>query len=430
MTSPSERALTPFEEAHARSILDAEPEVVPIPPARVPRILVATVVRKPPAVVAAWLRTIRWQQLRDPISLDLWVTLDTQGEPYHGEVVKLVQSGVDHVEVASPSDGYADYGDTGTTRQWSPKAWHRVGALKNAILAHAVREGYDAVWLVDADVLCDPWTLQSLLDAQAPVTSAVYWTFWTKRRPEDAIHQQCGPQVWLRHPYVLDGRGWTAPDFRRALVDRQRVRVWGLGACTLIQRDPLLKGLDFRPVGTLPAGPMADGEDRHFCWRADALHVLLYADAWPDVWHCYHPEQRDEIPQMLERLARDHSERPRLGDLISARVTNLEAPVAGTQWLRGRLGAMKLHPEVEQILASLRVGETAVRKIHFPVHWPEAQLRNKSCVLRFELLDAKPFAVAPTIDQETLVGSTGGVIDPTTLTADQLGEVLAEASAQ
>jgi hypothetical protein len=47
--------LTPQEEAHARSIGDTQVALAPIPPAKVPRILVGSVVRKRPEIVRAYL---------------------------------------------------------------------------------------------------------------------------------------------------------------------------------------------------------------------------------------------------------------------------------------------------------------------------------------------------------------------------------------
>lgn len=426
----AKQQLTEFERAHAASILDENPILEPIYPA--PKILIASVVRKPPKVVKAWLQSLQWQHTREPADISFAFIADTKGEPYHDEVLGLLtETPKAVVEIAEPSKGYESYREhTGITRGWSPDAWHRVGDLKNKLLHYAKVNGYDAIWLVDADVLCESWTLQSLLDSRAPIVSGVYWTFWSKRSELDAVWQHAGPQVWLRHPYTLSGRTWTEAGFRQALIDRQRVQVWGLGACTLISRAALEKGVSFAKVAELPPGPMSDGEDRHFCARADNLHIEMVADAWPDIYHAYHTDEYDQIDQMMGRLARPSTVvKPEKGDLISAVLTNLESPTTPPQWIRGRLGFLKVLPEVEEALVGLTPGERALERVHFPMHYPDQKLRGRTLTVQIDLLDAKPFRLPPTIDQELVVGSLGKAIDATTMTTDQLNDILEGAAA-
>jgi len=427
--------LTPEEAAHAASITDENPTLAPIPPKAIPKILVASVIRKPPEVIRAFLQTLAWQEFRRPTQCDYYFVNDCGSESYAQDVARLLsefssRSGSVLVYDAASSEGWQEYANTDRTRQWTPKAWHRVGALKDQIFQHALDQQYDGVWLVDADVMCSPHTLQSLMDAEAPIVSGVYWTFWTRHRETDAHFQHCGPQVWLRHPYSLDGRGWTEPRFREALVNRRRVRVWGLGACTLVSRAALEKGVRFAKVGDLPPGPMADGEDRHFCWRADALHLEMVADAWPNIYHAYHEAEYDQIPAMLDRLGRHTGwDRPATRDsYISARFRNLDLPGTPPAYVRGVLGRLDLLPEVSQLLLTMKPGDRVLRKIHFPAHYPEIappfpQLGGTSCIMEFTLLDVQDDNLPPTIDQEILRGTLGN-IDPTTLTERQLDEVL------
>ena len=456
--------LTETENAHAASILDPEPTIEPIPPERKVRILVGSVVRKPPEVLDAWLKTLEWQQLRTPTQIDYvflhnFSATDSFREGSLALLDAFSANGTTHfAQVQAPAA--EDYGQNATTRQWTPEAWHRVGAAKDTIIQRALDENYDYLWLVDADVLCDPFTLQSLLDSadvehhridpsayRGPIVSGVYWTQWSKQSEEDAEHQHCGPQVWLRHPYEVSGRGWTAQSFREALVQRQRIRVWGLGACTLIPAHALRKGASFSRMGDLPPGPMSDGEDRHFCHRADNLHLELVADAWPDIYHAYHPSEYDRIPEMLERLERVQYALPggpnsdvnvfhlgtgyaKPGDLVSLRISNLELNVAlETQYIRGRLGVLNLLPELEEALHELPIGESKLVKAHYPVHAKNPQLRNQSFVMRVTLFDAKPFGLAPTIDEEVLLGGKSKkVIDCMAYDQKQVDEMVDGAS--
>jgi hypothetical protein len=436
--------LTPQERQHADSIGDTNPLLAPIPPEIKPRILVASVVRKPPEVVTALLQTLSWQKTRKPVEVSYAFLTDfAPADPFRAATIALLTdfaAKVERVTLLHSQNPGGDYGEGQGSRQWTPNAWHRVGALKNRLIQLCLDGRYDAIWLVDADVLCDAWTLQSLIDCDAPVVAGVYWTHWRQPQPGDTQVVHAGPQVWLRHPYILSGHGHTEASFRSALITRQLVRVWGLGACTLFHRAALEKGVNFTPVPEgLPPGPMADGEDRHLCERARRLHIPLYADAWSDIYHAYHPSEYGKIPDTLKRLERGEPVRPGLGDAVSIRLDCLEPiPVVGNptmfslvppQFIRGRLGIMNLLPELEEAIAATPVGERKIITLHYPVHYEYDTLRGQSRLVAMTLLDAKPYGLAPTIEQECFVGARSGAIkDPTTLTGEQVDQVLEESN--
>ena len=450
--------LTPSETEHARSIADPEPVLRPIPPKRITRILLASPVRKPPVVLEQLLRTIAWQVLPENVQLDVLFAPNYGDEPHKEEALALLTgSGLQighEVSVWSNAPVIAgDYGEATETRSWSKTAFTRLAALKNRILQHAMDEGYDFVWLLDADVMCDPWTLQSLLDTadharwlafegvyRPPIVAGVYWTRWQRRNPASTDNVHAGPQVWLTHPYRLSGRGWTEADFRKALVERERVRVWGLGACTLIPVERLRHGVSFAPFEGLPPGPMSEGEDRHFCAWANAKHCEMIADGWPDIVHAYHPALYGELAEKVSKLNYKNPEYPielpvRFGDLTSFQLEMLEPVIDGTgrvirlgpKWVRGRYGALPVLPQVEEALGGLKRGQSKTVKLHFPQHWPEARLRLQSLVARVTLYDYKPFGLPPVIDEEFFVGGhSGRMIDHSTHTSEQLEEIAAD----
>lgn len=428
-------SLSPFELAHAKSIL--EPATVePLPPDRRYKVLVGSVVRKNPHVIAAFLRTLAWQRLRAKLDVSYhfitdYAPMDEALKPL--AVLDLLENFKKDHEVTLEHHGDnkgGDYGEGTETRQWQPTAWHRVGALKNRILQHVLSGAFDACWLVDADVLCDPTTLQSLWDTREPIVAGVYWTHWQKPNQYASGTVHAGPQVWLRHPYQLSGRGYTEAEFRDVLIRRGKVRVWGLGACTLIHRGAIEKGVNFSPAGTLPPGPMSDGEDRHFCWKADALHLPMYADAWPDIYHAYHPEEYGEIDRRLEQLNTVELLDAVPGQLVSAVLRNLEQPDVPPEFVRGRIGTLGVLPEIEEAIASLTVGESKLVRVHFPVEYGFAPYRGQTRIFHVELLDAKPYRLPPVIDSELLWGSrSGSTIDAITLNGCQLSDMVAAATA-
>ena len=183
---------------------------------------------------------------------------------------------------------------------------------------------------------------------------------------------------------------------------------------------------------------MSEGEDRHFCARAEALHLKMVADPWPDIFHAYHPQEYFQIGDYLYRLERTQQKEPHLGDLISAKVEVID-PVPdgngnmhrlGAKWVRGRLGSLNVLPEIEEELGGMQVGAHKLLKIHYPSHFSLPQLRNQNKIVRLTLLDAKPFMIAPVIDREVFVGNRSGRwIDHTTLTDEQMDDIARGATA-
>jgi len=425
--------LTDYERKHAQSITEPA-TVVPIPPHKIDKILVASVVRKPPIVLRAFLKTIRQAVEKADLSY-FFITDFAKSDDYADESLKLISTFCSEHPHASFTQHHSnlgkDYGDGPQTRQWTASAFARMGTLKNTILQKALSEGFDMLWLLDADVLCDPWTLQSLRDCEQAVVAAVYWTQWQRVLPNSTDTVHAGPQVWLRHPYQLSGHGYTEAEFRAALVDRKLLRVWGLGACTLFRRGAIEKGVSFTPVPEgLPGGPMSDGEDRHLSERARRLHIPLYADAWPDIWHAYHPAEYSDIDKWVRRLSEPRPV-PTRGDLVNVRLQNLEQPELAPQWVRGRLGNLGVVPELEEAIASLSIRDAKVVRVHFPIHYPLAAYRNRTLLFHVKLLDAKPYRLAPVIEREILQGAkTGTTVDATTLTQAQLDAALEDATAK
>jgi hypothetical protein len=166
--------------------------------------------------------------------------------------------------------------------------------------------------------------------------------------------------------------------------------------------------------------------------RAEALHLKLVADPWPDIFHVYHrPQDEALIPEWLSRLSSlvpDDSDEPepivhhpRLGDLVSLELTALEpiptqqGPMhAPAQFVRGRLGQLPLHPELGDAILGMQRGETAIHRIHFGQDWPFQPYRDgKGRLIRVTLIDHKPYGFAPVIEEEILSSPTGW-IDTTT----------------
>lgn len=197
------------------------------------------------------------------------------------------------------------------THYWKRENIEHVAWMKDEIIEYAVKEGYEGLFLVDSDLVLYPQTLKHLVETigNANIVSEVFWTRWQKG-------DRFLPNVWLQDQYSfyqshsnqLEGEELEAAKTQSELFLKElRIPgvypVGGLGACTLIKRDALKAGVQFRKLYNLSWL----GEDRHFCLRAAALGFALWADTYYPPYHIY---RDSEIPGAKKFL-----------DLIQKRIT-------------------------------------------------------------------------------------------------------------
>lgn len=141
----------------------------------------------------------------------------------------------------------------------------------------------------------------------------------------------------------------------------------------------------------LPTGGMWQGEDRTFSLRANRAHLPLFADAWPDIFHVYRPEDIPMIPRWMEYLRTDKPSSPTFGNLVSFSIEPLEEPsLAGKKLhIRGRFGQIKMLSEIEYDLADLSVGNSAITKLHFPLWYEKEDYRGQTKLVRLTLNDVR-----------------------------------------
>ncbi len=161
------------------------------------------------------------------------------------------------------------------THHWNPSTVDRVIAIKNLAINVFLQTDAEYLFLLDSDVILQPFTLEVLLESNAFVVCEVYWTQWRKNEAGTPPHL---PNVWDVHPYKFI----NAQNLIR-LTQPGVYRVGGLGACTLIHRSVLELGVNFSKI------PGVDfwGEDRHFCIRASCFGIGLFADTQVTPFHLY-----------------------------------------------------------------------------------------------------------------------------------------------
>lgn len=181
------------------------------------------------------------------------------------------------------------------THYWNEKLIWKVAEYKNKIIHYCQKRKYDYLFLVDSDLVLHPKTVEHLISTGKDIISEIFWTKWQPDSPEL-------PQVWLYDQYSMiemqRGENITREeaDIRiNSFLEKMRkpgvYEVGGLGACTLITRKALNKGVNFSEIYNISFW----GEDRHFSIRAAALGFKLFVDTSYPAYHIYRPSDLEDV---------------------------------------------------------------------------------------------------------------------------------------
>ncbi|MEG6511284.1 glycosyltransferase [Desulforamulus ruminis] len=245
------------------------------------RVLVASPVKQKEAILKEFLESLG--NLHQENLLVDFVFIDDQNDHHLLEAFRLANPAVRIIKAESNNPYLRDE----KTHHWREELIWRVADFKNKFIAMAYEEGYDYLFLVDSDLYLHPQTLVHLVSLQKDIVSEVFWTRW------DPGFIPL-PQVWLTDQYQLfhapRGQKFSEQEVRRRTLEFLEMlsrpgtyKVGGLGACTLISRKSLALGVSFSELYNLHLW----GEDRHFCIRAVALGLELYADTHFPPFHIY-----------------------------------------------------------------------------------------------------------------------------------------------
>lgn len=173
------------------------------------------------------------------------------------------------------------------THNWKEQLIWKVADFKDSIIEHAKQKNFDYIFLIDSDLVLHPYTLKQLVSTGKDIISEIFWTKWQPNAPEL-------PQVWMQDVYtqynVSRGEALNQYEINKRhqeFISKLRIpgiyEVGGLGACTLISKYAMDKGVSFKEIKNLSFW----GEDRHFCIRAAALGLSLYVDTNHPAYHIY-----------------------------------------------------------------------------------------------------------------------------------------------
>jgi len=174
------------------------------------------------------------------------------------------------------------------SHMWKESLIWKIASYKDIMIHTALEHHYDYLFLIDSDLVMNPEALMQLISAQKDIISNIFWTQW------DADDKKILPQVWMLDHYTLfqHRRGeilseiekkQREEDFINKLKEPGVYEVGGLGACTLLSRNAMDQGINFKEIKNISLW----GEDRHFCIRAQALGLSLYVDTHYPAYHIY-----------------------------------------------------------------------------------------------------------------------------------------------
>lgn len=195
-------------------------------------------------------------------------------------------------------DRFSRYTSDEVTHIWDSTSIRKIAYFKDTIIEYALDHNYDYLFFLDSDIVVDHRTLQQLASRNVEIISNVFWTQW---KPNWQLEPQC---FWMpalnrqsKSPFSPPISAEEARQLQRNFFAKMRIpgmyKVDGLGACTLISRSALQKGVRFKEIPNLSLL----GEDRHFCVRAGAAGIDLYFDTVYPVYHIYREAYLDRVDE-------------------------------------------------------------------------------------------------------------------------------------
>ena len=160
------------------------------------------------------------------------------------------------------------YEKTGNDHLWTLDLMARMSVLRNMTIRKMLDGGYDYWFSVDTDIVLDPRTLKTLVEADKDIVSEIFWT------------QAPSGRYWCNAWMVDQAQGmdeaWRKPGL---------YRVGMTGACTLVKRRVFEAGVDYTQIPNIKTA--LRGEDRHFCVRAACAGFEMWVDSHCPATHLY-----------------------------------------------------------------------------------------------------------------------------------------------
>lgn len=241
------------------------------------RVLVGSPVYQKPEILKAFLRSLK-KLNRNTISIDYMFVDDNIDENSSKQLAEFEREESTVMNVRGTEQGVYLCNDE--SHHWDNGLMVKVANYNNFIINYTIENNYD---YPNKDII-----------------SEIFWSQWHTDKPFE-------PNVWLFDEYDLVpkkiGEKLSEKEKERRQIkflNQLRIpglyEVGGLGACTLISRDALVKGVSFKPIKNLTI----HGEDRSFCIRAAVLGIDLFVDTHYPAYHIYREQDLNGVQEYVK----------------------------------------------------------------------------------------------------------------------------------
>ncbi|MEY8001760.1 glycosyltransferase family 2 protein [Clostridium sp. Mt-5] len=267
------------------------------------RILIGSPIRQPCDILVNFISFLK-NMIKKDISINYFF-IDDNDDANSSNLLKNFSLESKDKVIIEEGDKIGNYIRTENMHYWKESLIWKIAEYKNRIIDYAKKNHYDYLFLIDSDIMLHPKTLLSLINSNKDIISEIFWTRWQKDSGEL-------PQVWMcdEYSFVTKGRNevLTQDEFNKKYTDFiEKLKkpgiyeVGGLGACTLISKEAIDKGVNFSKIYNLSFW----GEDRHFCIRAAALGLKLYVDTTYPAYHIYRKDNLKEVEKFKNKCMDD-----------------------------------------------------------------------------------------------------------------------------
>jgi Glycosyltransferases, probably involved in cell wall biogenesis len=268
---------------------------------KAPKVLIGSTIRQKPNILKEFLKSLSELYIQD-YNVDFMFFDDNENED-SSEVLNSYKIQECSITILN-GEKNGTYVCNDETHEWKEELIWKVAAYKDKIIDYAKKLKYDYLFLVDSDLVLNPQTIEKLISTEKDIVSEVFWTKWDLKGIEY-------PQVWVDGHYTLYYKSekeiLTEEEMESRIegfVKCMRIpgvyEVGGLGACTLISKYALNKGVCFEKLKDVNY----IGEDRHFCIRALRKGLKLYVETSIPAYHIYREEYLNGVNEYKAKCKR------------------------------------------------------------------------------------------------------------------------------
>jgi len=266
------------------------------------RVLVGSPVYQKPEILKAFLESLK-NLNRQTISID-YMFVDDNIDKKSSQLLAEFERDESKVIIVLGNE-QGEYLCNDESHHWDDDLMLKVANYKNSIINYAIENNYDYLFFVDSDLVLHHNLIEHIKLANKDIVSEIFWSQWHNDRPFE-------PNVWLFDEYDLvpkrlgEKLSEKEMDLRQIkFLNQLRIpglyEVGGLGACTLISKAALIKGVNFKPIKNLTI----HGEDRFFCIRAAVLGIDLFVDTHYPAYHIYREQDLHGVQDYVKDYEKD-----------------------------------------------------------------------------------------------------------------------------